>query len=357
MGLPRSKYVQEDQEGVYHCFCRCVRRAYLYGVDAVTNQDFSHRKAWIVDRMKHLATVFAVEVCAYAIMSNHYHNILRTRPDIVATWSDREVAMRWLELCPHKPKSKKAPIPSMEDQILTLLASPRRIAELRKRLCSLSWFMGRLNEFIARAANKEDKVKGRFWESRFKCQSLLDDIAIIACMSYVDLNPIRAGLAATPEESDFTSIQERIRAWQRENMAAGPSQPSQSIQQNIVSISNSSSEQTSDRNQSHSDSWLCSVFSDSQHRGMLDMTEAQYFDLVDQSGRALRSGKRGAINPDLAPILLRIGAKPEAWLDTISYFGSKFRLAAGRHTNLRRFADKLGRRWFTGISTARAAFL
>ena len=78
--------------------------------------------------------------------------------------------------------------------------------------------MGRLNEFIARAANKEDKVKGRFWESRFKCQALLDEAAIVACMVYVDLNPIRAGVAATPEESDFTSIQERIRAWQKETM-------------------------------------------------------------------------------------------------------------------------------------------
>ena len=108
---------------------------------------------------------------------------------------------------------------------------PERIAELRRRLCSLSWFMGRLNEFIARAANKEDEVKGRFWESRFKCQALLDDAAIAACMVYVDLNPIRAGLAATPEESDFTSIQERIRAWHKETMTPGsiPGESSQNI--------------------------------------------------------------------------------------------------------------------------------
>ena len=214
MALPRSKYVQEDQEGVYHCFSRCVRRAFLYGFDSYTGQDFSHRKAWLVDRLRNLAAIFAIEVCAYAIMENHYHSILRTRPDIVATWSDREVATRWLQLCPLQCRSKKKTIPSLEQQISALMASPERISQLRKRLCSLSWFMAKLNEFIARAANKEDQVKGRFWESRFKCQALLDDTAIIACMVYVDLNPIRSGQAATPEESDFTSIQERIRSWQ-----------------------------------------------------------------------------------------------------------------------------------------------
>jgi hypothetical protein len=114
-----------------------------YGYDAVTQQDFSHRKAWVVDRMKFLAGIFAIDVCAFAILANHFHNILRTRPDIVASWSDHEVAVRWLQLCPRKPRSKKKPIPSIENQISALLASPHRIAQLRKRFCSLSWFMGR----------------------------------------------------------------------------------------------------------------------------------------------------------------------------------------------------------------------
>jgi putative transposase len=230
MGLPRSKYVQEGEEGVFHCFSRCVRRAFLYGYDAVTHQDFSHRKAWIVERMKFLAGIFAIDVCAFAVLANHFHNILRTRPDIVASWSDREVAFRWLQLCPRKPRSKKKPVPSIENQINVLLASPQRIAQLRKRLCSLSWFMGRLDEFIARAANAEDKVKGRFWKSRFKCQALLDNAAIIAGMSYVDLNPIRAGVAATLEESDFTSIQERIQNWQANNLMATTAQSSPDVQ-------------------------------------------------------------------------------------------------------------------------------
>ncbi len=187
-----------------------------------TNQDYSHRKAWLVERLQYLAAVFAIEVCAYAVMDNHYHVILRLIPGLVASWSDLEVARRWLMLFPgHRALGGAAALPA-EEEIRALTQCPERIAQLRQRLCSLSWFMGRLNEFIARAANKEDGVKGRFWESRFKCQALLDEAAIAACMVYVDLNPVRAGRASTPEESDFTSIQERIRAWQQEGMAAGP---------------------------------------------------------------------------------------------------------------------------------------
>jgi hypothetical protein len=105
--------------------------------------------------------------------------------------------------------------PAVPDQnaIRALADCPERIALLRQRLSSLSWLMAQMNEFIARAANKEDKVKGRFWEGRFKCQALLDETATASCMVYVDLNPIRAALADTPEESEFTSIQERIRTW------------------------------------------------------------------------------------------------------------------------------------------------
>jgi hypothetical protein len=341
MGLARSKYVQEGEEGVYHCFCRCVRRAFLFGVDSFTNRDYSHRKAWIVERLKFLASIFAVDVCAYAVMSTHAHEILRTRPDIAASWSDREVASRWLQICPPKPRSKKKqPLP-IEVQINALLASPARMAELRKRLCSLSWFMGRLNEFIARAANTEDKVKGRFWESRFKCQVLLDDISIITCMAYVDLNLILAGLAGMPEDSDFTSIQERIRAWQRENMPTAASQSAQSLQPG---------------SSSRSDSWLCPITSTSQRRGIMSISEEQYFDLVDRSGREIRSGKRGSINPDLVPILLRIGAKPEAFMDTVSRFGEIFHVAAGTHSSLKKFAAKIGVRWLVGRSAARGSF-
>jgi hypothetical protein len=372
VALPRSKYVLEGQEGVYHCFSRCVRRAFLCGFDALTGRDFSHRKALLVERLRYLAAVFAIEVCAYSVMANHYHVILRTRPDIVALWSDREVATRWLTLFPHhRNVSSTLPQPA-ESEIQALADCLKRIAQLRQRLSSLSWFMGRLNEFIARAANQEDQVKGRFWESRFKCQALLDEAAIVACMAYVDLNPIRAGKAATPEQSNFTSIQERIRAWQKATMTAPPASPdttAQGLQPPYDSASVTTPEDAAGSadaipfmshppdNIADPSRWLCPIQSDSERRGILPITAAEYFDLVDKSGRIIRSGKQGTIDPHLVPILRRIGANPDAWPQTLTRFGSNFRLAAGLLGNLRHFANKIGRRWLIGATAARAAFL
>jgi putative transposase len=373
MALPRSKYVQEGKEGVYHCFSRCVRRAFLYGFDSHTRRDYSHRKAWLVNRLRQLAGIFAVEVCAYAVMENHYHVILRTRPHIAARWSDQEVATRWLTLFPRNSGMRRIAKLPVKEQIRSLVNCPERIALLRQRLSNLSWFMGRLNEFIARAANKEDEVKGRFWESRFKCQALLDEAAIAACMVYVDLNPIRAGRAKTPEGSDFTSIQERIRGWRKEtattipactneepNMHTG-SLPKGTMPDNTGGISYLDSEGVNGESDSVDNTdltgeWLCPISEENGRRGILSMTAEEYFDLVDKSGRMIRLDKRGAIESDLKPILFRIGANPQAWAETISSFGDKFSLVAGLLSSFRNFADKLGRRWFKGVSAARVAF-
>ena len=332
MALPRSKYVQDGEIGVYHCTTRCVRRAFLYGYDAYSGRNYSHRKAWISERLQVLSSIFAIEVFEFSVMANHYHVILRTRPDIVQGWSDYEVASRWLTLCPNRYRSKKKPPPAIEDQIRALASCSDRIAELRRRLSNLSWFMARLNEYIARAANEEDDVKGRFWESRFKCQVLLDDAAIAACMVYVGLNPIRAGQATTPEDSDFTGIQLRIRSFRSKTGKTQKKAPPDSAD------------------------WLYPISSDMDPNGILTMSTEEYFDLVDRSGRIIRSDKQGFITEDIEPILYRLGVISSAWLDTVSNFGDKFHLVAGLLHNIRSYADRIGSRWFVGVSSARAVF-
>ena len=153
----------------------------------------------------HLAGLFGIEVCGYAIMSNHLHLVLRNRPDSVEQWSDAEVALRCASSFRNVDDVTGEPAEPDDLDLAMLMADAGRLAILRGRLSSLSWFMRCLCEWVARAANREDKSAGRFWAGRFKSQPLLDEAALLACSVYVDLNPIRAGIASTPEESQFTS--------------------------------------------------------------------------------------------------------------------------------------------------------
>ncbi len=142
-----------------------------------------------------LAGQFGLDVLGFAVMSNHFHVIVRNRPDVVGNWSDVEVARRWWNLFPKRRDDDGAPKDPTDLELQMITANPVRLAEIRQRLSSVSWFMRCLVEPIARSANKEDVCTGRFWEGRYKCQPILDESALAACLAYVDLNPIRARLA------------------------------------------------------------------------------------------------------------------------------------------------------------------
>ncbi|MBP7864763.1 MAG: hypothetical protein KA419_02345 [Acidobacteria bacterium] len=218
MAIARKNIVADGAERVYHCTARCVRRAFLCGDDPDTGKNFDHRKDWVRDRLVQLAGYFAVDVLAYAVMDNHLHDILRTRPDRAEAMTDEEVARNWVLSSP----SRKTP-PDEETlrvQVKRIVKKASRVRQLRKRLAKLSWFMGRLNEYIARKANAEDGCKGRFWEGRYQCRLLEGEGALLTCMAYVELNPVRAGLSRTPEESVHTSAWERLDALAAETRLA-----------------------------------------------------------------------------------------------------------------------------------------
>ncbi len=209
MTRARRNLIDRSSTPYYHCMARCVRRAFLCGKDSFSGQDYEHRRQWVVDRLDALVSVFAIEVCAYAVMSNHYHVVLHINAAVAESWSRDEVFARWTQLFTG-PVLVQRYLAGIKLDQGELLRVDEYAEEYRGRLMDISWFMRCLNEHLAREANKEDQCKGRFWEGRFKSQALLDEAALLTCMAYVDLNPIRAKLAKTPESSDFTSIRCRI---------------------------------------------------------------------------------------------------------------------------------------------------
>lgn len=211
MGRIRRRFLDDPAEvGTYHCINRCVRRSFLCGTDQVSGQNYDHRKQWLQDRMQFLAAQFGIDILGFAVLSNHFHIILRNRPDVVQDWSDEEVARRWWNLFPKRRDKERNPKEPTAIELQMIMLDPEKFAEIRRRLSDISWFMRCLVEPIARISNKEDGCTGRFWEGRFKSQRILDEAALVACLAYVDLNPIRARIAETPEKSQYTSVYERI---------------------------------------------------------------------------------------------------------------------------------------------------
>jgi len=162
MTVSRQQQIHIDSTPYYHCISRCVRRAFLCGKDRYSGKCYEHRRQWIVDKIKQLSSVFAIDICAYAVMSNHYHLVLHVDQDQASTWSMDEVIDRWCVLFGGpllvKRYQQGDPISVVERNAVS------DIVELwRSRLMDISWFMRCLNESIARQANQEDDCKGRFW--------------------------------------------------------------------------------------------------------------------------------------------------------------------------------------------------
>ena len=209
MTTPRRILVDPDNACDYHVVSRCVQRAFLCGWDQPTRRDYSHRRRWLIDRAKLLAQCFAVELYAYAVMSNHFHLVVRYDPKACESWSDAEVARRWVDAFP--PTEHGKVVEERKPEVRELLeGDPARLERARRNLGSLSCFMKHLKQPVARRANLESGTSGHFFEQRFYSGALLTDQALAAAMAYVDLNAVKAGLVARIEECRDASVSERL---------------------------------------------------------------------------------------------------------------------------------------------------
>jgi REP element-mobilizing transposase RayT len=317
MPRPRKHLVCLSDTPFYHVYSRCVRRAFLCGVDRDTGKSYEHRRAWIEDRIRVLSSLFSIHLCAYAVMSNHYHLVVKLDPDESHRWSDDEVLRRWTSLFrgPLLVQRYRAGEALSNAEKDTVRAA---VAVYRRRLSDLSWFMKCLNEPIARQANAEDHCTGHFWEARFQSQALRSEQALLAAMAYVDLNPIRARMAPTPEASEYTSIRVRLRRDDKTEEPWGPvarmlqrgelrhfETPARPLMEFSDAIESSAGSRPS--------------------TNMLPLREPDYLQLLDGTGRLVARGKRGRLDAALAPILDRIGLAPAEWAQASTDFRRHYR--------------------------------
>ncbi|NKI36283.1 transposase [Wenzhouxiangella sp. XN79A] len=342
MPMPRCRLVSLEATPYYHVISRCVRRQFLCGVDRESGRDFTHRRGWIRKRIFKLQGIFAVDICAYAVMSNHLHLVVRMDQERAAKWSDEEVAERWLQLFGGNPLVRSFLSGSESLSRAQQAVVDKEIDKYRNRLFDLSWFMRCLNEPIARWANAEDNVTGRFWEGRFKSQALLDEAAVIAAMTYVDLNPVRAGMAETPETSDYTSIQQRI------------------VEQDGALANLKKDDETEIPKDLRCAIGRLMAFSDQNAPDCaesLPYSLTDYLELVDWSGRAIVAGKRGSISETQPPILERLKIDQRQFLKFVRrHDAPRFHGAIGAVESLRSAAEQLGKRFLKGQSAATRVF-
>jgi REP element-mobilizing transposase RayT len=301
-----------------------VRRAFLCGKDPVSGKSFEHRREWVETRLLELAGVFSIDICAYAVMSNHTHLVLHVDRETAQNWPLREVVERWHRLFAGTLISQAflTDKPLHDSQMVEL---EQQAAVWRERLTSISWFMRCLNESIARQANAEDGCTGRFWEGRFKSQALLDEVALLACMAYVDLNPVRANMAPTPEGSAYTSVRRRIHALTQNN-----AQPADLLP-------------------------FVGDHSEAKPKGLM-FSLADYLELMDWSGRAIREDKAGHIDSAQLPILQRLGLDGCSWMNLTLSFETLFHSLVGRPERVEAVAQDQSQRWAQGIGNCRRYF-
>jgi len=314
MAIKRSEQIDPENAGYYHLTSRCVRRAFLCGVDEENGIDYNYRRQWIENRILELADIFSIEVYAYAVMHNHYHLVIYSDPKLPESWSDLEVAKKWLKVFPGKFDNPKFKL-QRELKLQAIVSSPELLASYRERLGNVSWLMRRINEPLAKMANKEDFCKGHFFEARFNSQVLLDEAAALTCMAYVDLNPIRAGIAKSLSESEHTSIQTRLNRLSDDEL-------NQSVKAIAGNVKN---------------------------RTMVIQLK-DYVDLIEWTGKAIAYPNKAQLPSNLCATLNHMNLKHDNWLNQVQDYGSHYYRFVGSIEQIKQKTKELKLKWLKGIN-------
>lgn len=373
--ITREAQFTPAEMAILHVVNRAVRRVHFMGQDKYSGINYDYRKVWLERRVEQLAAFFAIDLLAFSILSNHVHLVLRQRPDLVESWDDAEVARRWLMLCPRKRNKDGWPCCPTEPELNAIRNDESKLKEIRSRLSDVSWWMRLMCQTIAQRINLEDQATGKVWENRYRAVRLLDEASLLACAAYVDLNPIRAALAELLEQSDYTSVQRRIQALkshvERECLGGAAQRASPDASTNgaiaeAVAAPASLLEQTAAEpvNQQMSASAALQSEADlsakrpdrmlapiqlnelrdalqlqpslSGYRcsdlGFLNMTAAEYIELLDWTARGIAPGKSGATPADAPPIFERLGLGISAanWCELVKNFSKLFKIVAGK---------------------------
>ncbi len=381
----REEQFNASEICIVHTVQRCVRKAFLAGLDQKTGVDFSFRREWIRRRMEALASVFGLDVLTYAILSNHMHLILRNRPDVVAAWSDEEAALRWLRVFPGRRMDEQLAEPT-ENDVRTLAGNKKRLAEVRSRLSDISWFMRALSEPIARLANRQDECTGHFWEGRFKAQRIVDEAGLLACAMYVDLNPIRAAMAESPDKAVHTSAYDRIQGElgvqipsAAFDLVAMSTEEAGKHQRETTVPEKKKQRQAKRRNptgkQILRDSWLApltlsgkSLADDPQihkggvrasDKGFLNLPWREYLALLKWTGAQRMKEAVGEVPAKLQAALAALGIEASMWRDLVWNFKRYFGRAscAGSPDSMAADAARSGKRFHRGQRQAAECFV
>ena len=285
-----------------------------------------------------------------------------------------------------------------EPELNSIRFDTDKVKTIRSRLSDVSWWMRLLCQRIAQRANREEEIPGKFWQNRYRAVRLIDDEAILACAAYVDLNPIRAGMGQTIEDSQFTSARLRLQAIVgavtgtvgTDEVLNGSTHSTSlssegSVQAVVDSIESAGSELTNQSGIEQSstpdsmqasiefraavDSFLAPVEIDELNdpigarasadkrrcsdKGFLAMPTAAYMELLDWTARQIVTGKRGPTPEDAPPIFERLKIKPTVWYELVTRFGKLFSLVAGQPHRVDEFRGRLRKKRYHVRQAAR----